>query len=74
MPDVTRAECVVFDSRPLTTPEAIIIVVVLVLSGLLALVGMPTLSVLMLLTGSTDTAFRLIRRVRLVKQSAVAEV
>ncbi|MFJ5595710.1 hypothetical protein ACIQCG_38985 [Streptomyces noursei] len=69
MSHTVRAACVVPADRPLTGPEATIIVVVLVLAVLLALTGMPALSVLVLLTQATDTGLRLVRRTRSGKQT-----
>ncbi|MFG3010097.1 hypothetical protein ACGFZB_06510 [Streptomyces cinerochromogenes] len=63
-PHVDQAMCVSSGEMPLTVPEVTIVVVVLVLAVVLALAGMPTLSVLVLLAESTDTAIRLIRRLR----------
>ncbi|MGW2748109.1 hypothetical protein [Streptomyces sp. NPDC001450] len=49
---------------PLTVPEVTIVVVVLVLAAVLALAGMPSLSVLVLLAESADTGLRLVGRLR----------
>ncbi|WP_369211119.1 hypothetical protein [Streptomyces flavofungini] len=62
----------VSDNQPLTAPEATVIVVVLVLAVILAVMGMPGLSVLVLLAEATDTGLRLVRRARLTKQAAPA--
>ena len=69
MSHTVRAACVVPADRPLSGPEATVVVVVLVLAVLLALAGMPTLSVLVLLAKATDTGLRLVRRVRSGKQA-----
>ncbi|WKU42624.1 hypothetical protein Q3V23_00230 [Streptomyces sp. VNUA116] len=56
--------------RPLTAPEATVIVIVLVLSVVLALTSMPTLSVILLLTESTATGLRLARRLHVTMRLA----
>ncbi|OSY42568.1 hypothetical protein BG653_04728 [Streptomyces platensis] len=56
------AACVESGEPPLTTPEATIIVIVLVLATLLALAGLPSLSVFVLLAEAIDTGLRLARR------------
>ncbi|WP_405814300.1 hypothetical protein OG241_06880 [Streptomyces sp. NBC_01390] len=71
MSHTVHAACVVPGDRPLTGPEATVVVVVLVLAVLLALAGMPALSVLVLLAEATDTGVRLVRRARSGKQAAV---
>ncbi|MET7906169.1 hypothetical protein ABZS86_33805 [Streptomyces sp. NPDC005355] len=60
--------CVESGELPLTAPEATIIVVILVLAIVLALAGMPSLSVLVLLAESVDTGIRLIRRLWAAKR------
>ncbi|MFC7897684.1 hypothetical protein [Streptomyces sp. NPDC057381] len=73
MSHTVRAGCVVPGDQPLTGPEVTVVIVVLVLAVLLALAGMPTLSVLVLLAEATDSGFRLVRRARAMKRTAPAE-
>lgn len=61
---VGHAACVTSGELPLTASEVTIVVVVLVLAAVLALAGMPSLSVLVLLTESADTGLRLVGRLR----------
>lgn len=72
MTHTARAACVMPGDRPLTAPETTIVVVVLVLAVLLALAGMPSLSVLILLAETTDTGLRLVCRARSGKQAEAA--
>lgn len=58
----TRAACVQSGPTPLTAPEAIVIIIVLVLAGALALAGMPSISVIVLLTEATTIGVKLARR------------
>lgn len=67
-PPIGHAMCVESGELPLTAPEATIIVVILVLAIVLALAGMPSLSVLVLLAESVDTGIRLIRRLWAAKR------
>ncbi|MDX2692163.1 hypothetical protein [Streptomyces ipomoeae] len=69
MSHTARAACVVPGDRPLTGPETTVVVVVLILAVLLALAGMPALSVLVLLAEATETGFRLVRRARSGKRA-----
>ncbi|MFT9474495.1 hypothetical protein [Streptomyces sp. 11-1-2] len=69
MSHTARAACVVPGHRPLTAPEA---TDVPVLAVLLALAGMPALSVLILLAETADTGLRLARRARSGKQAEAA--
>ncbi|QTI87213.1 hypothetical protein [Streptomyces sp. AgN23] len=61
------AACVESGALPLTWPHVTIVVVVLILSVILALAGMPSLSVLVLLAEATDTGLRLARRLSAAK-------
>ncbi|GAA4704310.1 hypothetical protein [Streptomyces youssoufiensis] len=71
--DSARAACVVTEpERSLNGPEAAIVVVVVILAVLLALAGMPALSVVVLLAEATDTGVRLVRRARLGKRAEAA--
>ncbi|MEU6244002.1 hypothetical protein [Streptomyces sp. NPDC047024] len=69
---IASAACVVPGRRPLTAPEATVVVVVLVLAVLLAMAGMPTLSVLVLLAKAADVGLLLIRRARSGKRAEAA--
>lgn len=66
---LTGTACVESGGLPLTAPEATIIVVVLVLATALALAGMPSLSILVLLTKASSTGVRLIHRLRAAERA-----
>ncbi len=58
----TRVTCVQSGPAPLTAPEAVVIIIVLILAGALALAGMPSISVIVLLTEATTIGVKLARR------------
>ncbi|KOG64697.1 hypothetical protein ADK76_08505 [Streptomyces griseoflavus] len=62
------AACVEAPAVPLTGPEAAVVVIVVVLAVLLALTGMPGLSVFVLLAEATGIGVRLARRLRAAKE------
>lgn len=59
----TCAACVQSGPTPLTAPEAVVIIIVLILASALALAGMPSISVIVLLTEATTIGVKLARRV-----------
>ncbi|MEU5303310.1 hypothetical protein ACH4YO_04290 [Streptomyces noursei] len=69
-----RTSCLVHGPRPLTAPEAVVIVIVLVCSVTLVMAGMPSLAVPVLIGEACDFGARLVQRLRRSVQSAPVAV
>ncbi|MCC9707159.1 hypothetical protein E4N62_18905 [Streptomyces sp. MNU76] len=69
-----RTPCLVHGPRPLTAPEAVVIVIVLVLSVTLVMAGMPSLAVFVLMGEACSLGARLVRRLRRSLQPVPAAV
>ncbi|MGW2818251.1 hypothetical protein [Streptomyces sp. NPDC001415] len=67
-----RAACVQSGPAPLTAPETTIVVIVLILATILALAGLPSLSVTVLLTEAAATGVKLAHKLRCVQSAALS--
>ncbi|MFS0697826.1 hypothetical protein [Streptomyces nitrosporeus] len=58
-------------SRPLTAPEAAVLIVIIIVAGVLAVAGLPTVSVLVLVVEAVSLGRRLLVRLRRDRVAAV---
>ncbi len=58
-------------SRPLTAPEAAVLIVIIIVAAVLACVGLPAVSVLVLVVEAVSLGLRLLARLRRGRAVAV---